>query len=59
MNMTVQQAFDEGFRLCKSYIDAEIAAVAERLAKLEQRSAAEVERELSEALRRQMESSKP
>jgi hypothetical protein len=54
--MTLQEAFDAGFELCKRYIDAEVAAVAARVSKLEGRSPAETERELGEALRKQMES---
>lgn len=56
MKLELQEAFDRGFELCKAYVDRELAAVAARVAALEGRSAAETEKQLSEALRKQMES---
>ena len=53
--MDLQAAFDAGFEHVKRYVDRELAAVNARLAKLEGRNAAEVERDLSEALKQQME----
>jgi len=55
MTMDLQEAFDRGFEYVKRYVDGELAAVNARLAKLEGRSTAEVERELTEVLKREME----